>query len=193
MQVLFLPSREAVTVTLLSAVVSLLVALTVLPDKVKPPVLPLRDILGVPVSVPTFSPSMYISLTALTVIILVPPAGTITSGEALTVIIQSPVVILPPFCVIVHVLLTPLYVALTVTVLAVELSFTPAVTLFPDRVNPFVLPLREIVGVPVSVELDLPLMYNVLEATEVIILVPPRASSDVGFALTETVQLPYEL
>lgn len=177
---------------LLSAVVVLLLAVTVCPANAKPLALPVMA--GVPVSVFTFCPLRYTSLMALAVIVLVPPAAAITSGEAVTVINQSPVVRLPPFCVIVQVLLAPLYVAFTVADLAVELSLTPAIILFPVNVKPLVLlPVRDIVGVPVSVELALPFMYKVLVALEAIVLVPPRASNVAGFALTETVQLPYDL
>ena len=104
---LLLPSTVAVIVMLRTEAVVLLLAVTVLPDNVNPDALPLRT--GVLVSVSIFVPLSNTSRFAVAVMVLVPPAAAIVSGDALTVITQSPYVVVPLLCVTVTDLLIPLY------------------------------------------------------------------------------------
>ena len=156
MQVADLPFEVAVTVQDLSDVVVLLPAVNVVPDKLNP--LPLADSDGVALSVsvppePLTPFHVHVQVRVASAVMTdVPPVLAIVVGLADTLTLQSlqlPYCLAPADCDIVQVADFPEWVAVYVILRAPVEVLLPAVTVFPDKLNPVALP--EIVGVPVSV------------------------------------------
>ena len=121
----------------------------------------------------------------------VPPLAAIVAGLADTVTFQAlhdAYCLFPADWVIVQLADLPAWVAVYVILRVLVEVLLPALTVFPDRLNPAALP--EMTGVAVSVPVFTPLVYTSRAAEQVSVDVPPAAAIVVGLADMFTFQSP---
>ena len=185
----------AVTVQDLSDAVVLLPAVSVVPDRLNP--LPAADNDGVALSVsvppePLTPFHVHVRVRVAAALMEdVPPLAAIVAGLADTVTFQAlhdAYCLFPADWVIVQLADLPAWVAVYVILRVLVEVLLPALTVFPDRLNPAALP--EMTGVAVSVPVFTPLVYTSRAAEQVSVDVPPAAAIVVGLVDMFTFQSP---